>query len=165
MIGTIPHVSISKTQRVPLRYVPKNLTKKDRAKQIYELRKSRKSYKKGIYHSRPKISSFPQKKSKHIANAMRIFGVNSVKPNRNLARKTQCSLKTLKKIVKKGEGAYFSSGSRPSQTAQSWGYARLASSLTGGKASLVDYSLLVEGCSPKGKVLSMANKTRKMLKK
>ena len=33
--------------------------------------------------------------------------------------KTKCSLKGLKQIVKKGQGAYYSSGSRPSQTGHS----------------------------------------------
>jgi hypothetical protein len=63
--------------------------------------------------------------------------------------------------VKKGEGAYYSSGSRPSQTAQSWGYARLASALTGGKASIIDYSILKSGCNPKSKTMKFANNTRK----
>jgi hypothetical protein len=161
----IPHVAISKTQMVPLRYVPKNLTQKDRIKQMAELRKSRRAYKQGVYHARPKIASFPERKSKHVTKALQIFGVDTMKPSPTLARKTQCSLKTLKKIVKKGEGAYYSSGSRPSQTPQSWGYARLASALTGGKASTVDFSLLAEGCAPRGRVLAMANRTRKLAKK
>lgn len=164
-MGTIPHVAISNTQKVPLRYVPKNLTQKDRLKQMAELRKSRRAYKKGVYHARPKIASYPQHPSKHVVKAMRIFKVDSMKPTPTLARKTQCSLGTLKKIVNKGEGAYYSSGSRPSQTSQSWGYARLASSLTGGKASMVDYSLLAKGCNPKGRVIAMANRTRKTNKK
>ena len=46
-------------------------------------------------------------------------------------------------IVKKGQGAYYSSGSRPNQTGHSWGRARLASSITGGKASAVDYKILL----------------------
>ena len=37
-------------------------------------------------------------------------------------------------IIKKGQGAYYSSGSRPNQTPHSWGYARLGSSISGGKA-------------------------------
>jgi hypothetical protein len=63
--------------------------------------------------------------------------------------------------VKKGEGAYFSSGSRPNQTAQSWGLARLASSITAGKAAAVDYKILEEGCNHKGKAFILANKSRK----
>ena len=48
-------------------------------------------------------------------------------------------------IVKKGEGAYYSSGSRPNQTAKSWGLARLASSLTAGKAAAIDYDIIEKG--------------------
>ena len=56
----------------------------------------------------------------------------------NYQKKTGCSIEALKKIVNKGEGAYYSSGSRPNQTSHSWGYARLASAITGGKAAAVD---------------------------
>jgi hypothetical protein len=80
-----------------------------------------------------------------------------------LARATGCSKYALKKIVNKGQGAYFSSGSRPNQTAQSWGIARLASSITGGKAAAVDYSILLEGCKPKSKALTMAKKAKKKI--
>ncbi len=42
------------------------------------------------------------------------------------------------KIIMKGKGAYYSSGSRPNQTAYSWGLARLASVIMGGNARKVD---------------------------
>jgi len=42
--------------------------------------------------------------------------------------------KGVKQIVKKGKGAYYSSGSRPNQIPHSWGYTRLASAITGGNA-------------------------------
>ena len=38
--------------RVPTRYLPKRLTKKDKRKQSRELKKSRKAYKKGKYYTR-----------------------------------------------------------------------------------------------------------------
>ena len=41
--------------RVPQRYVPKTLPKKSRKKQIKELKRSRKSYKKGKYYTRKKV--------------------------------------------------------------------------------------------------------------
>ena len=44
----------------------------------------------------------------------------------------------LDKILSKGRGAYYSSGSRPNQTADSWARARLASVIMGGKARQVD---------------------------
>jgi hypothetical protein len=133
--------------RVPLRYLPSRLTRKDRAKQARSLSRSRKAYKTGKYYTRPKIASFKSKKSDHIIRAIKMYGVDSVVPGPELARKTQCSVSALKQIVKKGEGAYYSSGSRPNQTARSWGIARLASSITGGKASAVDYAILERGCN------------------
>jgi len=63
--------------------------------------------------------------------------------------------------VGKGEGAYYSSGSRPNQTAQSWGYARLASSLTGGKAAIVDFDIIDKGCNHRKTAYKMAVNTKK----
>jgi hypothetical protein len=42
------------------------------------------------------------------------------------------------KIIMKGKGAYFSSGSKPNQTPYSWGLSRLASVIMGGNARKVD---------------------------
>jgi hypothetical protein len=41
--------------RVPRKYIPKRLTKKDKKKQSRELKKSRKAYKKGKYYTRKKV--------------------------------------------------------------------------------------------------------------
>jgi len=133
-------------EQVPLRYLPKRLTKKDTRRQIQNLRKSRRLYKRGVFFERPKVRSFKSKPSKHIRVAEKMYGVDSVLPNKELAKATKCSVESLQKIVQKGEGAYYSSGSRPNQTGRSWGIARLASSITGGKASAVDFSILEEGC-------------------
>ena len=43
---------------IPIRYLPNKLTKKDKARQAYRLKKSRKMYKKGIFYKRPSVSSF-----------------------------------------------------------------------------------------------------------
>jgi len=43
-----------------------------------------------------------------------------------------------KKIIDKGKGAYYSSGSRPNQTPTSWGLGRLASVILGGPARKID---------------------------
>ena len=147
--------------RIPIRYLPNKLSKKDLKKQLNMLIKSRKLYKSGKYFTRKKVSSFKSKKSNHIVNAQNIYNVSKILPNKELANKTGCSVEALKQIVKKGEGAYFSSGSRPNQTAQSWGLARLASSITAGKAAAVDYKILERGCNHKGKAFILANKSRK----
>ena len=131
---------------IPKRYISP-LSKKEKRIQTNLILKSRRDYKKGIYQTRKKMKSYPNKKSSHIQHAQEKFGVTSMVPSKELAKKTGCPLSVLKKIVQKGEGAYYSSGSRPNQTPQSWGLARLASSLSGGPAARVDAKEL-EGCSP-----------------
>tara|TARA_B100000424_G_scaffold128847_1_gene97603 strand:- start:3086 stop:4114 length:1029 start_codon:yes stop_codon:yes gene_type:complete len=145
---------------VPKRYVPKQLSKKDKKKQANELKKSRKAYKRGKYHTRKKMKSFKSKVSPHIIKARKMYKVDKITPNKKLAKACGCKIEGLRKIVKKGQGAYFSSGSRPNQTGHSWGYARMASSITGGKASAVDYNILEKYCTKKSKALKLAKKMR-----
>lgn len=147
--------------KFPVRYLPAQLSKKDKIKEARMLMKSKKLYKKGKYYTRQKVKSFKSKPSNHVANARRIYGVENVSPTPELAKKTGCSIGALEKIVNKGAGAYFSSGSRPNQTAQSWGLARLASAITAGKSAAVDYDILRDGCDHKGKAFIMANQSKK----
>lgn len=147
--------------KINLRYLPKRLSRKDKTRQSKMLMKSRRLYKKGIYYTRKAVPSFRSIKSPHVIKAMKIYNVDKIGANSQLAKATGCSISSLAKIINKGEGAYFSSGSRPNQTAQSWGIARLASSITAGKASAVDYSILEKGCKPNSKALTMAKKARK----
>jgi hypothetical protein len=147
--------------KINLRYLPNKLTRKDRKKQAKEIIKSRGLYRKGVYHSRPKVTSFKSKKSTHIVKAEKMYNVEKIGATDELAKSTGCSKSALAKIIEKGAGAYYSSGSRPNQTAQSWGVARLASSITAGKAAAVDYNILEEGCKPKSKALTLAKKARK----
>lgn len=146
---------------VPVRYIPTSLTQKDSRKQTRELLRSRKMYKKGQYHTRRQIASFKSKPSGHIARARKIYKIEKIVPSKELSRKTGCSISALQKIVKKGEGAYFSSGSRPNQTAQSWGYARLASAITSGKSAAVDFDILEKGCNHRKRAYKMAVLSRK----
>ena len=145
---------------VPKRYVPKQLSKKDKKKQAKELKKSRQAYKKGKYYTRKKMKSFKNKVSPHIIKARKMYKVDKITPNKKLAKACGCKIQGLRKIVKKGQGAYFSSGSRPNQTGHSWGYARMASAITGGKASAVDYNILEKYCTKKSKALKLAKKMR-----
>ena len=136
--------------RVPMRYVPRALSRKDRRKQIAMLKRSRRLYKRGKFYGRTtKLKSYPHVASKHVVAARRMYHVDRIVPNAALAAATGCSVGSLQKIVKKGEGAYYSSGSRPNQTAQSWGIARLASALTGGPAAKVDAHILEKYCKSK----------------
>lgn len=150
------------TIKVPVRYIPANLTRTDRKKQSHYLKKSRKQYLSGKYYTRPKVKSFQSKPSGHVRRAEKMYGVDRVVPNRALSNATHCSIDAMSQIVKKGEGAYYSSGSRPNQSAQSWGYARLASALTGGKSSAVDFHILEKGCDhKKSKAYKLAKQSLK----
>lgn len=146
---------------VPKRYIPKGLSKKDTKKQRKYLRKSRKMYKKGKYYERPKVKTFKSRKSNHLQRAEKLYNIDKITPSKELARKTKCKRSALEKIVNKGRGAYFSSGSRPNQTGESWGLARLASAISGGNASISDYHVLKSGCKSSSKALKLARKTCK----
>ncbi len=130
---------------IPQRYVSP-LSRKDKIIQQKMILKSRRLYKKGMYQTRKPLASYPNKVSSHVVKAKQKFNIDSMVPSKELAKKTGCPLHVLQKIVQKGEGAYYSSGSRPNQTPQSWGIARLSSALTGGPAAKVDASLLQQ-CS------------------
>jgi hypothetical protein len=149
--------------KVPVRYVPKFLTQKDKKKAKNELKKSRQAYRQNKYYTRKKVKSFRSIPSKHVRNMKRLYGTSKV--GQFLAKRSGCNIKTLKKIVNKGMGAYFSSGSRPNQTAHSWGIARLGSSLTGGKSSGIDLNLLKEGCHKNSKALKLAKTVKKGMRR
>jgi len=150
-----------KTKKINMKYLPKNLSLKDKKIQSKMLQKSQKMYKKGIYYTRKRVHSFHSKKSKHVIKALKMYNVQKIGATDELAKKTKCSKDSLQKIINKGEGAYYYSGSRPNQTAQSWGVARLASALTSGKASIVDYDILEKGCQKSSKALQMARKVKR----
>lgn len=150
---------------IPQHYIPKSLSEKDRQKQLKNLKHSRQQYQKGKYISRDPLASFVSKPSKHVENAKKMYKIDNLVPSPELAKKTKCSEEALEAIVNKGRGAYYSSGSRPNQTAESWGLARLGSALTGGKSSVIDYHILEDGCAKNSKPLVLAKKTCKKEKK
>ena len=150
--------------KVPRRYLPSLNEIKDKQKQVKMLMKSRKEYKKGNFFTRKKLKSYKSKPSNHVTDARKIYNIQNVAPNKELAKKTGCSLSALKQIVRKGQGAYYSSGSRPNQTSQSWGLARLASSITAGKSAAVDYNILEKGCDHKKKAFLLAKKSKRKYK-
>jgi len=62
------------------------------------------------------------------------------------AKSSGKSTSTLNKVYKRGQGAYFSSGSRPGQSSHSWGCGRVRSFATGkGGARKADKDLLKGG--------------------
>ena len=114
-------------KKINPKYLPKSLTPSDRKKQL-------KSIQAGT--DRPKLKSYKSKRSSHAVNfenkyKTKITDINFVK--KNIIRK-----EGIDKILSKGRGAYYSSGSRPNQTPDSWAYSRLASVIMGGRARKVD---------------------------
>jgi len=144
---------------IPSKYIGP-LSRKDKKIQKNMILRSRRLYAKGEYYTRKPLASYKNKTSKHILKAERIYGVK-IAPTKELSLKTGCPVSALKAVVRKGEGAYYSSGSRPNQTPQSWGFARLASSLTAGKSAAVDYDIIRDGCNHNKKAFILANRSRK----
>lgn len=151
----------------PLRYLPDSLSLSDKQTYLRELNKSKKMYKacpsrtlalckKGKYYTRKQVKSFKSKPSAHIRTAKKRYNVETIGATDELAKATGCSKESLAQIIRKGEGAYYSSGSRPNQTAQSWGIARLASAITSGKSAAVDYYILEDGCVKNSIALKLA---------
>lgn len=151
----------TKKIKIPIRYLPSNLSNQDKIRQKEMLIKSRGLYKKHKYYTRKTIKSYKSKESKHIKTARKIYNIENISPSKELSKATGCSIESLQKIVNKGEGAYYSSGSRPNQSPQSWGYARLASAITGQKAAAVDYKILESGCNHKKKAFTLAKRSVK----
>jgi len=144
-----------------LKYIPLQLSKKDQKKQREMLEASRNAYRHGEYLSRSSLPSYPHRPSRHLEKAHLLYGVETITPTKELSRKSGCTLGAMKQIIRKGEGAYYSSGSRPNQSAQSWALARLASALTGGKAATVDFAILEKGCDHMKTAFHLARRSHK----
>jgi len=114
-------------KKINPKYVPKSLTPSDKKKQV-------KSIKQGT--QRPKVKSFTSKRSSHVEKFEKKYGTKI--SDTSFISKNIISKTGIDKIMAKGRGAYFSSGSRPNQTPTSWARARLASVIVGGKARQVD---------------------------
>ena len=117
-------------KKIPQQYLPKGLTKEDRAKQKKSIQEGK---------MRPKVDSFKSKRSSHVVKFEKKYGVkitNDAFIDKNIITRTG-----IRKILDKGRGAYFSSGSRPNQTPESWSRARLASVIMNGKARKVDKAI------------------------
>lgn len=126
---------------VPKKYYNK-LSKKDTKKQLSELKKSRNSYKKGIYYTRKKMPSFINSTSPYVKKFEKKYGVKI--NNFDFISKNILKKKGIDLVMSKGRGAYYSSGSRPNQTAESWALARLASVILNGKARRIDKKIWEE---------------------
>ena len=111
-------------------YVPKSLTPADRKKQIKSIKEGK---------PRPKVERFKSKRSGHAADFEKKYGYkisNTSRISKDIISKTG-----IDKLLSKGRGAYYSAGSRPNQTAESWARARLASVILGRGARKVDKAI------------------------
>ena len=115
---------------IPRRYVPKGLSERDKARQVKSIVEGK---------DRPKVK-FPKRRSKWTILAEKRFGTN---PSiRDIAKSIRVPEKGLREIVKKGEAAYYTSGSRPNVSATQWGIARLYAVLFGSPARKVDKEIV-----------------------
>ena len=130
--------------KIPKKYTA-NLSKKDKKKQIRSLKKAQRSYrkKKKEYINRPKLKSYQSKKSSWVKKFEKKYG-EDIKSLKQISKVTGIPVKALKKVIKKGKGAYYSSGSRPNQTASSWGKERMYSFIMGGPTRKVDMHIVKE---------------------
>ena len=122
--------------KIPKKYTAR-LSKKDKAKQTKNIKRAIRSYKKGRYVNRPKLKSYKSKKSSWVKKFEDKYG-KDIKTYKKISKITGIPTKALKAVVKKGKGAYYSSGSRPNQTAESWGKARMYSYIMGGPTRKYD---------------------------
>jgi hypothetical protein len=129
---------------LPKHYVS-GLSQKDKKKQIRSLKKSRKNYKKKTkskkqkYYTRPRLKSFKNKPSRWRVSFQKKYP--QAKTMKEIAKVSGIPYKALQEVKKKGMGAYYSSGSRPNQTAESWGIARMYAYIMGSPTRKVDYHI------------------------
>ena len=114
-------------KKINPKYIPKSLSTADKKKQIKSIKDKT---------DRPKLKSYTSKRSSWSKKFEDKY--NTKITDKTFINKNIISNAGIEKILLKGKGAYYSSGSRPNQTAFSWAYARLASVIMGGPARKVD---------------------------
>lgn len=116
------------------------LTPQQRLLQQRAIRKSQREYEaSGRVVERPEVSDKSTPRSPWVKKFQEKHGF----PITDLQKvKEAYPNADVETILKKGAGAYASSGSRPNVSSYQWKYARLASALLGGKAAKVDKNLL-----------------------
>ena len=120
------------TRNIPDNYL-KGLKGYERTKQIKSIFEGK---------ARPKTKA-KSKESSYTIQFNKKYGeqlskMKGGKSKRNISKITGIPYKALDEVMKKGEKAYFTSGSRPNQTPQSWGRARMYSYILGGDARKID---------------------------
>ena len=120
------------TRNVPKTYV-EGLKGYERQKQIKSIFEGKKRPKTSF---KSKQSSWTQKFNAKYGE--QLDNMKGGRSKKNIAKVTGIPFKAVNAVFKKGEGAYYSSGSRPGQSPQSWAYARLYSYILGGPARKTD---------------------------
>jgi hypothetical protein len=115
----------NKKKSIPIKYI-KGLKGKEKKAQI-----------KSIFEKtdRPKTSA-KEKRSQWVVKFEKKY--NKKITNKSWISKNIITTTGQNKIINKGIGAYYSSGSRPNQTGESWAYTRLASVIMNGPARKYD---------------------------
>jgi hypothetical protein len=114
-----------KSTNLPKKYTA-GLNERQKAKQVKSIREGK---------ERPQFKDVKTKRSTHVQKFEDKYGYKITDPR---VKKEIISATGFNQIVKKGEGAYFSGGSRPNTTPRQWGLARVASVIMGGNARKVD---------------------------
>ena len=114
-----------KSRMVPDTYI-KGLKGKDKQAQIKSIFEGKK---------RPK-TDFKSKRSGWVSKFEKKYGVKI--NDKEFIHKNIITRTGQKKIIDKGMGAFYSSGSKPNQTPTSWGLARLASVILNGPSRRID---------------------------
>ena len=120
-----------KSRNVPETYI-KGLKGAERQAQIKSIFEGKPRPKTSV---KSKTSSWTTKFNKKYGEQLDKLGRRTPK---NISKVTGIPEGAIKEVLKKGKGAFYSSGSRPNQSANSWSYARLYSYILGGGARKVD---------------------------
>jgi hypothetical protein len=123
---------------IPKKYTAR-LSRKDKKKQVSQLKRLKKAYSKGTYLDRPKLKSYKKKESGWTAKFHKLYP--KAKTIKQISKAVKIPEKALKEVIKKGKGAYYSSGSRPNQTASSWGKARMYAYILGSPTRKYDHHI------------------------
>lgn len=127
-----------KSKKYPKQYTAR-LSRKDKKKQLSALGKLKKAYSKGKYLDRPKLKSYKKKESGWTGKFHKLYP--EAKTIKQISKAVKIPEKALKEVIKKGKGAYYSSGSRPNQTASSWGKARMYAYILGSPTRKYDHHI------------------------
>lgn len=124
-----------KQSTIPKKYT-RGLSKRDKQRQLKNIKTAKKAYKQKKYIDRPKLKSYKNKTSSWTTKFKKRYG--PITKLKDIAEATGIPKRALMAVLKKGRGAYYSSGSRPNQTAESWGRARMYSYIMGGPTRKYD---------------------------